>query len=174
MIEKLSSFFFQGDHGDPSLSSQRRVLIVIDDANDHRPEFTQNDYQFRLSETSPIGFLIGQLQAHDHDFSPDFRRLQYKLIDHENNNIVEIDPKNGSLYLIRKLSAGMTFNLTAMAIDQQNQSLYDEANVQIFVYDDATCLPTFTQQIYTFNTSEHEKTPYKIGNDSKSVLKLMR
>ncbi|CAF3493009.1 unnamed protein product [Rotaria sordida] len=154
------------DYGDPSLSSQRRLLIIIHDKNDCIPKFTQVDYQFHLSESTPIGSSIGHIQAIDHDLTPDFRRIQYKLIYNENNHIIDINPNNGSIYLIKKLLAGMTFNITVIAIDQHNHSLYDQTNVQISSYDEDTCLPTFRQTLYIFNTTEHRLTPYEIGQVS--------
>ena len=165
-------FLLRGDYGDPSLSSQRRVLIIIHDQNDCLPKFSQTNYQFRLSESTPIGFFIGQVQANDRDVSAQFRRFQYQLIDSENNHILELDPNNGSLYILRKLSAGMTFNMTVMAIDQHNQSLHDQATIEIILYDDATCLPTFTQLLYLFNTSEQRTAPYEIGKQVEEVLNL--
>lgn len=162
----MKIFFFLvfiGDYGDPSLSSQRRLIILIHDQNDCLPKFPQENYQFRLSESTPVGFLIGQLQANDHDLSPKFRQIEYKILSNDQNNFIEINSNNGSIYLAEKLTAGMTFNLTIMAIDQHNHSLYDQTNLQILTYDEAKCLPTFTQLIYVFNTTEHRKTPYDIG-----------
>jgi hypothetical protein len=148
------------------LSSQRRLIILIRDQNDCIPKFSQSNYQFRLSESTPIGYPIGEIQAIDHDFSPHFRHIQYKLLPIETNKqIIEINSNNGSIYLMEKLSAGMTFNLTVMAIDQHNHSLYDQANLQILTYDEATCSPSFTQILYIFNTTEHQLTPYEIGKD---------
>jgi Trk K+ transport system NAD-binding subunit len=125
-----------------------------------------------LSESTPVGSSIGQVQANDHDRSVDFRRVQYQLIDNENNHMIEIDVNNGSLYLTRTLSAGITFNVTVMAIDQHNHSLFDQANVEILLYDDATCLPMFSQTLYRFNTTEHRKTPYFVGKDFVSIEHL--
>jgi hypothetical protein len=59
----------------------------------------------------------------------------------------------------------MSFNLTVMAIDQQNHSLFDQTNLQILTYDEATCLPIFTQTLYIFNTTEHRLIPYEIGKE---------
>jgi hypothetical protein len=53
-----------------------------------------------------------------------------------------------------------------MAIDQHNHSLYDQANLEIITYDEATCLPIFTQILYIFNTTEHRLTPYEVGKVS--------
>jgi hypothetical protein len=156
-------FFFLGDYGDPSLNSQRRLIVLIRDQNDCIPKFSQTNYQFRLSESTPIGYHIGEIQAIDHDLSPNFRLIQYKLLYNENQHIIEINSNNGSIYLTEKLAAKMTFNLTVMAIDQHNHSLYDQTNLQIITYDEDTCLPTFTQTLYIFNTTEHRLTPYEIG-----------
>jgi hypothetical protein len=153
------------------LSSQRRLIILIRDQNDCIPKFSQSNYQFRLSESAPIGYSIGEIQANDNDLSSNFRRIQYKILPiDKNKQIIEINPNNGSIYLTEKLSAGMTFNLTVMAIDQHNHSLYDQANIQILTYDEATCLPSFTHKLYIFNTTEHRLTPYEIGKDFHLVL----
>ena len=64
----------------------------------------------------------------------------------------------------------MTFNITIMAIDQHNHSLYDQTNVQILTYDEDQCLPTFKRTLYIFNTTEHQLTPYEIGNSGFSIL----
>ena len=57
----------------------------------------------------------------------------------------------------------MNFSITVLAIDQRNQSLYDRANIEILLFDQRTCLPSFSQTIYMFNTTEHQKIPYEIG-----------
>ena len=142
---------------------------MIHDQNDCTPRFLVANYQLRLSESTPVGFLLGQVQAKDADHSADFRRIQYKLGENEHDPMIELDPNNGSMHLIRKLSAGMTFNVTVMAIDQHNQSLHDQANVQVISYDEAACLPAFTQTLYIFNTTEHRATPYDVGKKSSAV-----
>ena len=154
---------FLGDYGDPSLSSERRLIVVIHDQNDCIPKFSQSTYQFRFSESTPIDYPIGEIHATDQDHSLAFRRIQYQLLPHPNSQIIQINPTNGSIYLKEKLSAGMTFNLTVMAIDQHNHSLYDQANLQILTYDEEKCTPAFTQRLYVFNTTEHNLTPYELG-----------
>lgn len=153
------------------MSSQRRLLVIIHDQNDCIPRFTQQSYQFHFSESTSIGFPIGHVQANDHDLSPSFHRTIYKLADNENNQVIEINPNNGTIYLVKKLSAGMKFNATVLAIDQQNHSLYDQSTIQILSYDEERCLPAFKQKLYVFNTTEHRSTPYEIGKYSDFYLK---
>jgi hypothetical protein len=159
-----------GDYGDPSLSSQRRLIVHINDENDCAPKFTQLNYRFRLSNTSPVGFFIGQVQANDDDYSPNFRLIQYKLLENLNQDLISIDPNNGSLFLVKQLPIEMKFNMTAVAIDRHNHSLYDQANIQILLFDETKCLPIFSQTIYVFNTMEHQITPYELGKISVSLL----
>lgn len=145
---------------------------MIHDQNDCTPTFTQSNYQFRLSESSPIGFSIGQVQAIDRDVSSKFHRIQYKLADYENKHVIEINPNNGSIYLTKKLTAGMIFNLTVIAMDYQNHSFFDQANIQILLYDEDTCIPTFSQKLYIFNTTEHRSIPYQLGMNLHLNIKI--
>jgi hypothetical protein len=145
------------------LSSQYSLIININDENDCAPKFIQPNYQFRVSNSSPIGFFIGQVQAHDDDYSPNFRLIQYKFLEKDYQNVISINPNNGSLFLVKQPSTEIEFNLTVIAIDQHNHSLYDQTNIQILFYDEITCLPRFSQSIYVFNTTEHQITPYEIG-----------
>ncbi|UJR28880.1 hypothetical protein I4U23_010100 [Adineta vaga] len=161
--DKFTVILEARDYGKPPLISQRRLSIRIYDQNDCIPKFSQSNYQFRLSESTPIGFSIGHLQAIDQDLSSDFHQIQYKFITNENNHYIRIDPNNGSLYLLEKLSAGMSLNLSVMAFDKHNESLYDRTNLQILSYEEKACLPTFIQTLYVYNTTEHRTTPYEIG-----------
>ncbi|CAF3636458.1 unnamed protein product [Adineta steineri] len=151
------------DYGNPSLSSQRRLIVHVNDENDCAPKFTQSNYQFRLSHLSPVDFLIGQVHANDDDHSPNYRLIQYKLLEDNNQDIIRIDENNGYLFIAKQSLLETTFNLTVLAIDRHNHSLYDQANVQIILFDTTKCTVMFRQTIYIFNTTEHQITPYDIG-----------
>ena len=145
------------------MSSQYRLIVNINDENDCAPKFTQLNYQFRAVSSSPMGFFVGQVQANDDDYSPNFRHVQYKIVENDTQDIIRIDPNDGSLFLVRQPSEGMKFNITVIAIDQQNYSLYDQANIEILLFDETTCLSTLSRRLYVLNTIEHRRTPYEIG-----------
>ncbi len=161
--EKFIIILEAKDYGEPSLSSQYRLIVNINDENDCAPKFKQLNYQFQVSNSSPIGTFIGQVQAIDEDFSPNFHFIQYKFLENNDQNIISIDQNNGSLFLIKQLTIEMELNITVIAVDQHNHSLYDQTNIQILFYDKTTCLPRFSQSIYVFNTTEHQIIPYEIG-----------
>jgi hypothetical protein len=145
------------------LSSEYRLIVNVNDINDCAPKFTQVNYQFRVSNSSSIGFFIGQVQAIDDDYSPDYHRIQYEFLDKDYQDVISIDSNNGNLVLVKQPSIRMELNLTVIAIDQQNHSLHDQANIEILFYDETSCSSGFDQTIYVFNTTEHEIIPYEIG-----------
>ncbi len=108
--------FILGDYDDPSLSTQHRLLVNIDDENDCALKFSQLNSQFPLSNLSPIGFFIGRVQANDDDYSPNFRRIQYQILENGNQDVINIDPNNGRLCLAKQRSVGIKFNMTVIAI----------------------------------------------------------
>ncbi len=40
--------------------------------------------------------------------------------------------------------------MTVIAIDQHNHSIYDQANIEILLFDETPCLSMFNQTIYFF------------------------
>ncbi|CAF4355855.1 unnamed protein product, partial [Adineta steineri] len=91
------------------------------------------------------------------------RLIQYKLLEDNNQDIIRIDENNGYLFIAKQSLLETTFNLTVLAIDRHNHSLYDQANVQIILFDETKCTVMFRQTIYIFNTTEHQTIPYDIG-----------
>jgi hypothetical protein len=146
--------------------------VNVNDVNDCAPKFTQLNYQFRVSNSSPIGFFLGQVQAIDDDYSPNYHRIQYQILENDDQNVINIDPNNGNLFLVKQPSIRMEFNITVIAIDQHNHSLNDQANIEILFYDETTCLSGFDQTVYVFNTTEHEIIPYEIGKIKSDLLRL--
>ena len=151
---------YLGDYGQPSLKSAYRLMVEITDVNDCAPKFIRKNYRFRVSNSSPIGSVLGQIQAIDDDYSPHYRRIQYQFLD---NHLININPHNGSLVLVQSPSIEIYLNITVLAIDQENHSLFDQAIIEIFFYNQTMCALRFDQAVYVFNTIEHEIIPYEIG-----------
>jgi hypothetical protein len=63
-------FFIQiKDYGQPSLSSQKQIILRIHDLNDHSPEFDQNQsYNWTFSKSIlQTGSILGRILAYDND-----------------------------------------------------------------------------------------------------------
>ena len=156
---------FVGDYGQPSLTSEYHVNIEVIDVNDCAPKFTQTNYRFRLSNATAIESFFGEVQAIDEDSSLEYRRIRYQFLDQQEEEIVTIDPNNGSLFLLRFPSQELHWNLLVLAIDQDNQSLFDQANIEISFHYQKCCVWKFNEDTYVFNTTEHQPIPYEIGKN---------
>lgn len=55
------------DQGTPSKRSLARVIIYIEDHNDHAPEFLVDTFEGRVFETATIGTNVLQVMAIDRD-----------------------------------------------------------------------------------------------------------
>ncbi len=55
------------DQGTPSKRSLTRVIVNIEDHNDHAPEFLTSHFEGRVFETAIIGTSILQVAAKDRD-----------------------------------------------------------------------------------------------------------
>lgn len=51
----------------PSLSGTGFIRVIVQDVNDHSPQFQQQNYIVYVDENSPIGNSITQLTAADSD-----------------------------------------------------------------------------------------------------------
>ena len=154
-----------GDYGQPSLKSEYQLNMEVIDVNDCVPKFTQKNYRFRVSNETIIGSSFGRIQAMDEDHSPEYRQIRYQFLDEpqKEEEMISIDPINGTLLLIRFPSVDIQWNRTVLAIDQDNPSLFDQTDIEIFFSYQKTCLSGFSEDVYTFNTTEHQTIPYEIG-----------
>lgn len=150
-----------GDYGQPSLMSEYQLNIDVIDVNDCSPRFSQKNYLFRITNETIRDLPFGRIQAIDDDYSVEYRQIRYRLLDDE--ELIFIDPINGTLFLLQYPSMDIQWNRTIIAIDQHNQSLFDQAYLEIIFTYEKTCLAGFSEDSYTFNTTEHQIIPYEIG-----------
>ena len=83
--EKISEVSFlvtatDGTKQYPVHRTQKRVVILIKDENDHKPEFESNRYIFRVPENIPKTEALGFVKAVDDDRSPEHHRIIYEVM----------------------------------------------------------------------------------------------
>ena len=162
---------FVGDYGQPSLTSEYQVDIEVIDINDCAPKFTERNYRFRVWNDTSMETFLGEVRAIDEDYSPEYRQIRYEFLQQseEEKEIIALDRNNGSLYLLRFPSREIRWNLIVLAIDQENQSLFDQATIEIIFDYHKPCVWKFSEDLYVFNTTEHQPIPYEIGIEKKQV-----
>ena len=82
-FETIQSYTFSVvaiDKGSPPLSSSVSLKIFIKDTNDNIPVFTEQLYNFSVSENLPSGQLISQVEASDADSNKN-GEVSYSIID---------------------------------------------------------------------------------------------
>ncbi|XP_058706953.1 cadherin-like protein 26 [Poecile atricapillus] len=96
------------DHGSPQLSSTATVTVAVEDANNHLPAFTSDNYHLQISAGEEHPAVL-RLQVEDKD-SPNTPawRAKYKIIkgNEEEQFTIETDPatNEGILSVIKPLS----------------------------------------------------------------------
>lgn len=65
--------------GMPSLSGNGFIRVIVQDVNDHSPQFQQQNYVVYIDENTPIGYSITQLTATDSDIGLN-AKIKYVLM----------------------------------------------------------------------------------------------
>lgn len=53
--------------GNPVLTGTGTVVVLVEDVNDHTPEFSQSHYRVDIVENGPIGLPVIKVSAFDND-----------------------------------------------------------------------------------------------------------
>ncbi|KAM8971906.1 protocadherin Fat 4-like [Pelodytes ibericus] len=90
------------DGGKPAKTGTALVRIMVQDANDNYPLFTQDTYRISLPENEPIGTLVLQLNASDKDEGSNAQiTFSFSHITEYAKDIFSLDAQNGSIKTIR-------------------------------------------------------------------------
>jgi len=121
------------DDGVPALGSQATLNIHLRDVNEAP---VVSDATFTISERSPLGTVVGQVQASDPDACD---RLTYSITGKNEWGIFELDPLTGLLTVASRaaLNHEVTpeFVLTVEVVDQGMPGLRGSGTVTVHVLD---------------------------------------
>ena len=147
------------NHGSPSLSSTAVVNIRILDVNDNAPMMNDRKLYVNISDDTPIGHKIVQLNAIDRDISD---KLTYAIRTGNDEQYFEIQSNTGIIMLKRSLLFTNidNFLITVHAFD----GLYfDIAFVYINVIGSHSFPLSFLKNVYTFSVVENQAVGSIIG-----------
>ncbi|CAF3097016.1 unnamed protein product [Rotaria sp. Silwood2] len=89
-----------------------KLILNVDDINDHIPKFSFDNYQLNIIENVPIGFELPIESAYDADLGEN-SQIHYELKSHS----------NGPFELITKINGGLTLKVIK-EIDREKQDSY--------------------------------------------------
>ncbi|NXE42700.1 PCDG9 protein, partial [Ptilorrhoa leucosticta] len=124
------------DGGDPARTGTARIRVIVVDANDNAPVFSQAEYTVRVAEDVPVGSTLVTVTASDADEGLNGHvKYLFKKITEKASQIFQLDSDTGAISLLRSLDfeEGDSYELEVQAHD--GVGLYDTTKVMITVTD---------------------------------------
>ncbi|NXC19313.1 PCDGC protein, partial [Corythaeola cristata] len=124
------------DGGEPARTGTARIRVLVLDANDNAPVFSQAEYTVRVAEDVPVGSTLVTVSATDPDEGLNGHvKYSLKKISEKASQYFQLDAETGSITLVRSLDfeEGDTYALEMQARD--GGELFDTAKVAIAVTD---------------------------------------
>ncbi|XP_042275749.1 protocadherin-19 isoform X4 [Thunnus albacares] len=129
------------DNGNPSLSSNATVRIVVLDVNDNTPVMTNpplvnGTAEVSIPRNAGLGYMVTQVKADDYDEGEN-GRLTYTISEGD-RPFFEIDQVNGEVRSTRMFgeNAKSTYEITVVARDHGKPSLSASAYIVVYLSPD--------------------------------------
>lgn len=140
------------------LETLEKLIISINDLNDHLPRFEKDSYQFNLMENSSIGTFIGQVKAFDRDTNATiFYQFNVNDDNDDETTMFELDRFTGQLF-------------SKATVDFESQSIY---HFSVIAQDDddlhSTQVNVTVQLIDINDHSPIVETPTSVYVSSESL-----
>ncbi|NXP15517.1 PCDG7 protein, partial [Thinocorus orbignyianus] len=133
------------DGGEPPRTGTVRIRVLVLDANDNAPAFSQAEYTVRVAEDVPVGSVLVTVTASDADEGLNGEvKYSIKKITEKASKIFELHSERGVITLVRSLDfeEGEFYELEVQARD--GGGLFDTAKVTISVKDVNDNVPELT------------------------------
>ena len=134
------------DHGSPRRTSTCTVILDIEDVNDSAPKFSDEVYNFLVKENMPPGTIVGRTEASDQDLAPGNKfQYDYVAINENDQDTFAMNPKNGTVTLLKKLDREQKeiYLLRGIVRDLQKPLLSSTVTINIHVEDVNDNYPVF-------------------------------
>ncbi|GFN76576.1 protocadherin fat [Plakobranchus ocellatus] len=146
------------DKGTPQRSSTAHIVVLVNDANDHKPEFERSEYRASLSEFTKKHSFVASIRASDKDEGLN-SKLTYEIA--AGNDIPQwfsIDPDTGLVTTLAELDHEESYQvvLNISAHDGGAEPKYNYVTLTIDIEDENDYAPTFTQTSYIQEINENE------------------
>ncbi|KAB5550105.1 hypothetical protein PHYPO_G00049870 [Pangasianodon hypophthalmus] len=139
----------------PYRRSLARVLIGVEDVNDHAPQFTMAMYDGQVYESAALGSAVVTVTALDKDKGQN-AQISYSMESGNTGNTFRIDPILGIISVARELELSTIghYVLILKAVDHGSPALSSTAVVRIAVTLSDNSGPKFPQNEYQAEVAE--------------------
>uniref|UniRef100_A0A8C2T5B4 FAT atypical cadherin 2 n=1 Tax=Coturnix japonica TaxID=93934 RepID=A0A8C2T5B4_COTJA len=148
------------DHGMPPLSSDALVIVDVTDINDNPPEFSQLQYEAKVSEMATCGHIVIKVQALDPD-SGDTTRLEYVILSGNDHRHFTINSTSGIISMFNRCKKDLesSYSLRVSASDGVFKSTVP---VYINTTNANKYSPSFQQNVYEAELAENAEIGTKV------------
>ncbi|XP_075902414.1 protocadherin alpha-3-like [Nelusetta ayraudi] len=129
------------DAGQPPLSSEKTITVVVSDVNDNSPEFLQSPYTFYITEGNDPGASVFSVKAFDNDENENAQISYHILRDAGQQNklasFLNINSETGDIMALKSFDYETlkTFQFQVVATDSGSPSLSSNVTVNVFILD---------------------------------------
>lgn len=140
------------DKGVPSLFSLMNLTVLIEDVNDHNPEFTQSSYSLSVYENVPRGTSLLRVNACDQDIGSN-GQVRFSVSESE----FMVDSVLGVVSVIDKMDREKEpfYSFFVIAEDQGDIQRSTTATINITVLDVNDCVPLLSSESLILHVFEN-------------------
>ncbi|XP_056455871.1 protocadherin alpha-8-like isoform X1 [Gadus chalcogrammus] len=148
------------DTGEPALTADKTISVLISDVNDNHPEFLVSKYDFYISENNVAGAPMFSVKAVDSDEGSN-ALVSYRILKTEGDinkraSFLNINPENGEILALKSFDFEVekTFQFKVCASDSGTPSLTSNATVNVFILDQNDNAPVILYPTSTNGSAE--------------------
>ena len=156
---------FAVDRGNVILSTSVIISIIVEDVNDNSPQFESPYLDLYVHENSPIGTLVGQIEAVDPDeaFNAD---VEYSIVggaDAGSFSLQTVANQPASITTLIELDYEGGKKEYSIIVRARSYHLFSDATVNIYVQDINDNVPQLKDFVVIFNNYKDHFPTGKIG-----------
>ncbi|XP_053285146.1 protocadherin alpha-8-like [Pleuronectes platessa] len=161
--EKLSHYeltITAKDAGQPPLSSEKTISVVVSDVNDNSPQFSLSPYTFYVTESNNPGTSVFSVKAFDADENEN-AHISYHILrdgskDNKLTSFLNINSENGDIMALKSFDfeTVKTFQFHVVASDSGTPSLSSNVTVNVFILDQNDNAPVILYPVSSNGSAE--------------------
>ncbi|KAM3611973.1 uncharacterized protein V6R79_000220 [Siganus canaliculatus] len=166
------------DAGQPPLSSEKTISVVVSDVNDNSPEFSLSPYTFYVTEGNDPGASVFAVKAFDRDEN-DNAVISYHIVrdgseDNKLASFLNINPDNGQITALKSFDfeTVKTFHFQVVASDSGTPSLSSNVTVNVFILDQNDNPPVILYPLSSNGSAEGQEEIPRNVNAGHLVTKV--
>ncbi|XP_040903727.1 protocadherin alpha-8-like [Toxotes jaculatrix] len=148
------------DAGQPHLSSEKTINVIVSDVNDNSPEFSLSPYTFYVTEGNNPGAFVFSVKAFDRDENEN-ARISYHILrdgseDNKVTSFLNINSENGDIVALKSFDFETlkTFQFHVVASDSGTPSLSSNVTVNVFILDQNDNAPVILYPLSSNGSAE--------------------